>query len=104
MSAQTMQQLADKLAHVETEVNAIRRALTRLNRQTETATQAPGAQPVGTFTFVDKRILSDGFSRLFASLSIQGEPIGALVLQQKMKQEGLELDELSRSLIEAREE
>jgi hypothetical protein len=43
-------------------------------------------------------------NQLFNDLVIQGEPIGAEALQQRMSQAGLSENELSRALIETREE
>jgi hypothetical protein len=53
---------------------------------------------------VDKEILKRRMETLFKTLSIQRTPIGALALQEQMSQIGLDPDELSRAIIEAREE
>jgi len=54
--------------------------------------------------WADKQEQRRRVNALFATLSIQGAPIGAEALQQSMNQAGLVPNELSRSLVEAREE
>lgn len=59
---------------------------------------------ISTYPWVDKEAQRRWMDLLFETLSIQGEPIGALALQEKMSQIGLDPDELSRGIIKAREE
>jgi len=64
-------------------------------------------QPNETFPiypWADKEEQKRWIEALFAALSIRGTPMGALALQEKMGQMGLAPDELSRGIIEAREE
>jgi hypothetical protein len=53
--------------------------------------------------WADKQALRRAFDRLCADLSIQGAPIGAQLLQERMRAAGLMENELSRGIIEARE-
>jgi hypothetical protein len=53
---------------------------------------------------MDKTLLRRAMDKLFQTLSIQGEPIGVEALRQMMKKENLNQNELSRSIIEARDE
>jgi len=57
-----------------------------------------------TFPWVDRELQGQWVDDLFKALSIQGAPMGVWALQRKMGQAGLLLNELSRSLVEAREE
>ncbi len=61
-------------------------------------------EEISTYPWVDKEVQRHWMDMLFETLSIQAEPIGALELQKKMSQIGLDPDELSRGIIEAREE
>lgn len=62
------------------------------------------SEEIFTYPWVDKEELKRWVARLFETLSIQREPIGAVALQEKMSQVGLAPDELSQAIIEAREE
>ena len=62
------------------------------------------ADSIAGIRWADQEALSRAMRELFAALDIQGEPIGAENLQRMMEHSGLEKDELSRSLIEARDE
>lgn len=53
---------------------------------------------------VDKTMLRAQIRILFETLSIQGEPIGAIALQEEMHQANLDRNELSQSIIAMREE
>ncbi|MBN1889263.1 MAG: hypothetical protein JW850_14815 [Thermoflexales bacterium] len=56
------------------------------------------------YPWADKQEQKRQVKALFAALSIQGAPIGAQALQQRMSQLDLSPNELSRGIIEAREE
>lgn len=100
----SLQQLADRLIHVEREMNIIRGELMDLRQRTRAVPQTAATQFAVAYSWADKEILRRRLKDLFAALSIQGVPIGAQLLQQKMAQAGLTPNELSRSLVEAREE
>lgn len=100
----SLQQLADRLLRVEREMNIIRGELTDLRQRPRAVPQAAVTQFAIAYSWADKEILRRRLKGLFAALSIQGVPMGAKLLQQRMGQAGLTPNELSRSLVEAREE
>jgi hypothetical protein len=53
---------------------------------------------------VEKKKLAEAFDRLFEVMNIQAKPIGAEKLQEMMKEANLEPNELSRGIIEMRDE
>jgi hypothetical protein len=99
-----LQQLTDKVVYLEQEVNTIRKELADLREQQEPVPQGPATQSIADFPWVDKTLLKQAMDKLFQTLSIQGEPIGVEALRQMMKNENLDQNELSRSIIEARDE
>jgi hypothetical protein len=99
----SLQQLTDRIVHLEKKVDIIHKELTDL-RQEQTVPQTIPAPSAIAYPWVDKEILKRRIETLFKTLSIQRTPIGALALQEQMSQIGLEPDELSRAIIEAREE
>jgi hypothetical protein len=99
-----LQQLADKVVYLEQEVNTIRKELADLREQQEAVPQVPTTQPIANFPWMDKTLLRQAMDKLFQTLSIQGEPIGVEALREMMKKENLSQNELSRSIIEARDE
>lgn len=100
--ALSMQELTDRLVRVESEVTALREELASLRKQTSPQTAATRQALVHLCT--DKMALSRWINGLFEKLSIQGTPIGAEALQEKMAQASLTSNELSRSIVSAREE
>ena len=100
----SLQQLADRLVRVEKEINIIRGELMDLRQRTRAVPQAAATQFAVAHSWADKEILRHRLKSLFAALSIQGVPMGAQMLQRRMAQAGLTPNELSRSLVEAREE
>jgi hypothetical protein len=100
----SLQQLADRLVHVEKEVNIIRKELADLRQQTRATPQATVTQFAVVYPWADKEDQRRWIDDLFANLSIQGAPMGAQALQQRMGQAGLIPNELSRSLVQARED
>ena len=99
-----IQQLATRLAHIEAEVNVIREELAQLRGYVQ-PTSATATSHVGiAFPWANKAAQRQHVGALFTALSIQGAPMGIQALQCRMSQAGLAQDELSRSLVEAREE
>ncbi|MBM4048844.1 MAG: hypothetical protein FJ279_27400 [Planctomycetes bacterium] len=90
----SIQDLTDRLVRVEKEMGAVRKELADLRRQTRAATEGPASLWASN---AERR-------RCARSLPIQGTPVGAKLLQQKMAQAGLLPNELSRGLVAAREE
>jgi hypothetical protein len=81
-----------------------RKEMATLRRQPKTAPRPEQSQAAFTYPWVDKKELQRYFDNLFATLSIQGSPIGVPLLQEQMRAAGLEENELSRGIIEAWEE
>ena len=100
----SLDQLTDRLERVEKEIGTIREDLMDLRRQTEAVPQPDATRPAIAYLWADKGNQRRWIKGLFASLCIQGVPLGAEALQQRMNQAGLAPNELSRSLVEAREE
>ena len=100
----SLEELADRLLRLEKEVNVIQKELADLRQHTRAVPQATEPQVAGSSLWADKGAQKHWMNVLFAALSIKGVPIGAEALQQRMGQADLTPNELSRSLIEAREE
>ncbi len=98
----TLKQINNKISHLEEEVNNLREELDELRQQkahsfTKSATQV-------AYSWADKESQRRWINQLFTSLSITRIPIGPRTLQQQMSQNELSHDELSRGIVEAREE
>jgi hypothetical protein len=95
MSTVTLEQLTNRLGQLESEIAAIRHALTMLQ-----------AGPVASVVLplADKTSLSEQMQQLLQQFSIVGQPAGPEPLQKQMAQSNLSRNELSQSLIEARGE
>ncbi len=92
----SIQRVTDQLGRIEAEITAIRRELITLRqRQNDTAVPYP---------WVNKTTLGETMQKLFLTLAIEGKSIGAERLQEKMKAANLTTNELSHSIIGAREE
>jgi hypothetical protein len=102
--ALSVQQLTDKLTRLEMEVKIIRQELVELRQQSEVATRVSTRHPAIARLGVDREMRRRWMNDVFTALSIRGAPIGAEMLQQRMSQAGLTPNELSRSLVDAREE
>lgn len=100
----SMQELTDRLVRVESEVTALREELASLRKQTRTSPRTAITREAMAHLCTDKMALSRWINGLFEKLSIQGTPIGAEALQEKMAQASLTSNELSRSIVSAREE
>lgn len=93
-----LEQLVERVEHLEETVTSLQSDLSALRN---------GAGKNGQTTsirFADKQKLRQAMNELLTALGVTGEPVGASELRTMMKQSGLERDELSRSLIEARDE
>ena len=105
MSRASLEQLADKLLRIEEEVRAIRGDLEEeLRRETWKGPRRVSAAPRAPFRRVGGRALSKWAADLARTFSLEDRPVGALEVQEMSRAAGLEPDELSRGLIEAREE
>ena len=98
----TLKQITNKISHLEEEVNILREELDELRQQKANASTKSATQVA--YTWVDKESQRRWINQLFTSLSITNMPIGHQTLQQRMSQSGLSQDELSRGIVEAREE
>lgn len=96
----TLQQLTERLDQIEAEIVSIREELRGGSQEDPTSFK----DAKDSFPWVDKAALREQMKRLFRQLSIQGEPIGAKALQKTMSDSGLRRNEMSESIIAAREE
>jgi hypothetical protein len=92
--ASTLEQLADKLLRIEEEVRAIRGDL-------EEELRRESRPP---FRRINGSLLSNWAADLSVVFSLEDPPAGALEVQEMSRGAGLGPDELSRALIQAREE
>jgi len=99
----TIHQLADKIVHIEKEMSVIHKELADLRRQTKKQKRITTPSVIA-YPWADKGEQRRWIKELFATLSIQGVPMGAKVLQRRMGRVSLTPNELSRGLVEAREE
>mgnify|MGYP006969363710 CR=1 FL=1 len=99
--AATIQQLTDRLRRIEAEIIAVREELKTLPEKQGQPTSKGTTVP---YTWVDKVVLKKQMRHLFHTLSVQGEPVGAEMLQKQMGETELTSNELSQSIIAAREE
>jgi hypothetical protein len=97
-----MRQLVNRLAHLENEMNAIRKELAALCQQSEDTSET--SIPRVIFPWADKEVQKHQIDTLFAALAIKGMPVGVKELQRRLAEAGLHRDEMSRAVIEAREE
>lgn len=97
----SLQQLTDRLLRLESEIQAIRQTL--IERSQQNASTAVGVKPTPILRWADKQTLQREMNAFRASLSIHTEPIAIGDLQRKMEESGLAPNELSQSIIEARE-
>ncbi|MEP7341143.1 MAG: hypothetical protein ABI977_25660 [Acidobacteriota bacterium] len=97
--AATMEQLTERVTHLEQTVTFLRHDLSSLK-----STPGDNGHATPAIRFADKQKLRQAMKELLAALGVQGTPVEADELRRMMEQSGLEKDELSRSLIEARDE
>lgn len=96
-----IQKLSAKLSRLETEIAAIRQELEALPQQSAKPTLR---ETTTAYKWVDKTALKEQFAQILSDLNVQGNPIGAEALQQKMRKARLERNELSQTIIAMREE
>lgn len=96
MSPVTLEQLTNRLGRLESEIAAIRHALTML----QTSPVAGSVVP----TLANKTSLREQMQQLLQQFSIVGQSAGSESLQKQMARANLGRNELSQSLIEARGE
>jgi hypothetical protein len=102
-----MQQLSNQLARIEREISAMRRKLARRELTRFEQPTVNSARPLAAgqaVPWADKQALRTEFMRSLAAQAIEGEPLGATALQQRLAHEGLATNELSQALIAARDE
>ena len=101
-----VQQLAERVDQLEQAVNAINRELADLrgeaNQNSQAVTRVRDLEV--QFRRTDKSSLKTAMTGLFETLSIQGQSVGIVALRQMMSAENLDRNELSRGIIEARDE
>lgn len=97
----SLQQLTDRLLRLESEIQAIRQAL--IERSQQNASTSVSIKPMPILRWADKQALQREMNAFRASLSIPTEPIAIEDLQRRMEESGLAPNELSQSIIEARE-
>jgi hypothetical protein len=98
----TIQRLTEKISQIEQELQFIRQELAEL-RQIN-AGVPPTAGKFSENVWSNKQDQKQFINNFFILLAIQGEPIGAQSLQQRMALSGLANNELTRDIIAAREE
>jgi hypothetical protein len=98
----TIQRLTEKISQLEQELQFIRQELAEL-RQIKAGVPPTAGKYTGNI-WSNKQDQKQLINKFFASLAIQGAPIGPQALQQRMALSGLANDELSRDIVAAREE
>ena len=98
----TLRQITNKISHLEEEINVLRAELDELRQKKASASTKSTTQV--TYAWADKEAQRRWINQVFTSLSITDMPVGSQTLQQRMSQSGLSHNELSRDIVEAREE
>lgn len=100
-----LKQISDRLARLEQETAQLRTQVNQLQQEPENHNgQQAHDDPFARYQ-VDKTPLVEAFERMFESLGIKDvKPIGAENLQKMMAKSRLEPNELSRGIIEMRDE
>ena len=98
----TLKQITSKISHLEEEIHSLREELDELRQKKATISVKSTTQIA--YAWANKEAQRRWINQLFTSLSITNTPIGSQTLQQRMSQSGLSHDELSHSIVEAREE
>jgi len=103
--ATALRQLTDRLLRIEEEIRTVRDDLEALRRREPVSNEVELRRAAGSSPFrVDKASLRQWADDLFEALGIEGRALPPESLQQVARASGLEPDELSRSLIAARDE
>ncbi len=97
----TVQQLNNRLRRVEAEIVAIRQGLAAVSQGESESDELAAAN---TFGWVNKTILREQMKQFFLMLPLHDVSAGIESHQQDMAEAGLLTNELSRSIITAREE
>ena len=102
----SLQQVTDKLAHLEQLMDAVREEVAELRRQMEPALQPQmtKTETAIAYPWIDKSLQKYWVTEIFNMLSIQDERIDIEELQRRMSQVGLNDNELSQDLLRMREE
>jgi len=100
----SLQQVVDRLVHLESEIGIIREEVAALRRPPKAARRLSTTQAALAYSWANKGEQRRIFDDLFAALVIEGSPIGAKRLQRAMAVAGLTDNALSRGIVEAREE
>ncbi|MEM7535439.1 MAG: hypothetical protein AAF639_24900 [Chloroflexota bacterium] len=102
-----VQQLTSRLRWLESEILTVRKALKSLPKhesQPSSAGVTDRTLLMPSIKWVNKAQLRKTMDELFGSLLLDIQPVGSEALQQQMRKAKLQPNELSRSIIEAREE
>lgn len=94
-----LEQLTLRLFAVERETAQLRRDINQLH--------LPLALPqerTNIVRFADQQMITAAIDQLFAKLGIPDEPVNIAELQERMRDSGLAPNELSRGIIEMRDE
>lgn len=97
----TIEQLTNDLNRIEIEIGHIRRELKSLPHYQDHLSLINSTTP---YAFVNKTAVKKQMRQLFHTLSIYGDAIGVESLQKQMQESQLAVNELSQSIITAREE
>jgi hypothetical protein len=97
----SIQRLTNRLHRIEREITAMRQELQELPHE---VSATPSEEKVIPPDWVDKAVLRKQMQHLFLTLSIEGSPVGIKALQEHMRRTILGANELSNSIIAAREE
>ena len=101
--ALAIQRLTSRLEWIEAEIGTVREELAALPKEEDNQSSMTMVV-VPTIKWVNKTLLKQKVGEWFNKLSIDCEPISAEALQELMRKENLGPNELSRSIIAAREE
>lgn len=101
---QTLQKLTRKLAYLERELKTVRAELEQASKQQVRDQENDYSYFDRSDLWSEKLAIQEEMAQLFVSLSIKGNPKGALAVQEDAAQAGLEINELSQAIIAARME
>ena len=96
-----IQRLTKHLERIELEISDIRRELKALPKRQKQDMLADTGIP---YAFANKAAMREQVRQLLISRSVQELPVGAETVQKRMREAELTVNELSQSIIAAREE
>lgn len=101
--AVTIENLQERLVHIEQELSDVRRSLAYLTSDPTPQTESTWPDEI---QWVDKAAWSTWFAQWFQQMDITVQPIGAEALQETMRQEGVppEKNLLSHGIVAMRNE